>query len=281
MPGYGCLGNLTLSGRLTAQEVSIRPGGHMFLEGNADILQLSDRNKKENIEKMGSDCYEKIMNLQTYFFTYKESTERRAGFIAQEVKKHIKEAVKENQNGVHSISVVTLIPFIVQALQTQDKSLKEQGGQIVLILGALLDLLKKWKRDSGTEELEAEDSNEEGEKDNSEKEEPEEDTEKEDLSKILISPRRFFEQAKQKILLQKNGEPRSKGGTFIHLVKGRKTEKHKEKKPQEEPPLRSYQKACVKIATEDWDPQSKQPKNFCIVAPTGSGKTRIFIECVR
>lgn len=47
--------------------------------------------------------------------------------------------------------------------------------------------------------------------------------------------------------------------------------------------LRDYQKRAVDITTENWIPRQMNMhfKNFIIVAPTGSGKTAIFIECTR
>ncbi|GMH45367.1 hypothetical protein BSKO_13324 [Bryopsis sp. KO-2023] len=325
MPGYDYAGNITLAGRITAKEVSIRQDGHLFLGGNADILQLSDMNEKENIEQMGRDSYQKIMKLQTYFFSYKNSSNKRAGFIAQQVKKHIEEAVTQDENGVHYVSVGTLIPFIVQALQAQDKSIDKHEGMIMLILGALLDLLKKWEREFGGQEPESdetEDSSEGGDKDRKDsgkEESEEEDFEKEFFCKELThhdkvcclireleekdDQHKYFlklvssmdaevlwqakEAAKKSTSLKDDGTPRSKGGEFIKLVKLHKKKMEVRKtmitSPEVAVELRSYQQQAVKVATENWDPKIKQAgsKNFCYVAPTGSGKTRIFIECIR
>lgn len=46
--------------------------------------------------------------------------------------------------------------------------------------------------------------------------------------------------------------------------------------------MREYQRKAVDIAVGDWDPWTKfRNENYLFVAPTGSGKTRIFIECAR
>lgn len=48
------------------------------------------------------------------------------------------------------------------------------------------------------------------------------------------------------------------------------------------PQMREYQKRAVEIAMDGWDPWTKyKNENYLFVAPTGSGKTRIFIECSR
>lgn len=88
----------------------------------------SDARLKNNIQPLTSGLDE-IMRLQPVSFNFKESLEssnyngHNIGFIAQQVKEVIPEAVTENPDSLLAINTTTMIPVLVKAIQ----ELKEEN----------------------------------------------------------------------------------------------------------------------------------------------------------
>jgi len=91
--------------------------------------QLSDRNQKDNISPFvgGLDVVQK---LNVVNFEWKKDCElyddgkTHTGFIAQDVKKIIPDAVKEIKD-THLVQKEELIPFLVKAIQEQQEQIDE------------------------------------------------------------------------------------------------------------------------------------------------------------
>ena len=93
--------------------------------GCIQILQSSDRNKKNILHKIGD---RDISSLSVYKFTYKEDKQQKEhiGFIAQDVKKVIPEAVagKEGNMMIDYNSIVSVLLEKVKALEERIKVLE-------------------------------------------------------------------------------------------------------------------------------------------------------------
>jgi Chaperone of endosialidase len=95
---------------------------------NEILYTSSDARLKSNIQPLTSGLDE-VMRLQPVSFNFRESLEssnydgHNIGFIAQQVKEVIPEAVTENPDSLLAINTTTLIPVLVKAIQ----ELKEEN----------------------------------------------------------------------------------------------------------------------------------------------------------
>ncbi|EDR25599.1 hypothetical protein EDI_172560 [Entamoeba dispar SAW760] len=96
--------------------------GEIFAENG--FLQRSDQRYKKDIKKI-SNALEKIMLLTGRSYKYLNDKQKRFGFIAQELKEIIPEAVKEDEDGTLSIEPLALLPFIIESLKELNVQLKD------------------------------------------------------------------------------------------------------------------------------------------------------------
>jgi hypothetical protein len=120
-------GNAQIRGTLYSQTVSIGgvvPTAPLTVLGNATIqgnvsasnfITLSDRRLKEGIHPIEQGLAT-IDRLSSVYFTWSGTQRADAGFIAQEVKEVIPEAVDEQQ-GMYYVKYNTVIPHLVRAVQ--------------------------------------------------------------------------------------------------------------------------------------------------------------------
>lgn len=91
--------------------------------GNLAIVQPSDICLKEKIYDADFGLKE-VLNLRPVNFTWKSNGVKNRGFIAQEMKEVIPEAVTMNE-GIYSISTTYLIPFLVQSIKELNAKIEE------------------------------------------------------------------------------------------------------------------------------------------------------------
>jgi len=90
----------------------------------------SDRNLKDNFQDI-SEGLNLIKSLHGTYFTWKnDPSERKLGFIAQEVEAIIPELVKTNENGFKSVDYVSVIPVLVEAIKEQQKQIDELKSKL-------------------------------------------------------------------------------------------------------------------------------------------------------
>lgn len=99
-------GNLTVSGTVSA----------------ADLNSTSDRNLKDNIESIenGMDILKSIRGVS---FNWKGNGNRAYGVIAQEIEEVIPEAVTTTEAGDKYMNYLQLIPFLINAIQSQQEEI--------------------------------------------------------------------------------------------------------------------------------------------------------------
>ena len=93
--------NLTVSGTITA---------------TGDITAFSDEALKDNFQVIG-DALNKVAQLTGYTYDRKDINVRQTGLIAQQVKEILPEAVKENEDGMHSLAYGNLVGLLVEAIK--------------------------------------------------------------------------------------------------------------------------------------------------------------------
>ncbi|EKE38698.1 hypothetical protein ENUP19_0061G0116 [Entamoeba nuttalli] len=96
--------------------------GEIFAENG--FLQRSDKRSKKDIKRI-SHALDTICKITGKSFKYVNEDRIRFGFIAQELKEVIPEAVKEDEDGRLSIDPLSLLPFIVESLKELQRDLKK------------------------------------------------------------------------------------------------------------------------------------------------------------
>jgi hypothetical protein len=111
-----------------AARMSLHESGNLWIAGV--LTQASDRRLKKDIGTIDSPL-SKVMGMRGVGFNWRErefdnrkfDPDRQIGFIAQELKEVLPEAVSEGEDGYYSVSTSTVVPVLVEAM-------KEQQGQI-------------------------------------------------------------------------------------------------------------------------------------------------------
>lgn len=103
--------------------------GDLYVDGN--IISPSDINLKQNINCINDDKTNKLMNLQTNEFTFKNDPEKKIhyGFIAQEFEKEYPELVfikpDKKLNNIKAINYLEIIPLLVDKIQLMQKEIDD------------------------------------------------------------------------------------------------------------------------------------------------------------
>lgn len=123
----GALSVKLMSGGTLTERLTLTNDG--ILGGMLYVQETSDRRVKENIvEADPLDSYEKLMQVQIkdYNFIGMENTQR--GFIAQELKEIIPNAVEIVKRGdiddFHTVKTRDLVCYLIQTVQVMDKKIK-------------------------------------------------------------------------------------------------------------------------------------------------------------
>lgn len=96
------------------------------------LITESDQNIKKDIKELDS-ALENLSKIKGYEYFFKDqaaSDEAQLGLIAQEVEKTYPQAVYQNKNGTKGVRYSMLIPVLIQAINEQQKLIKEQGETI-------------------------------------------------------------------------------------------------------------------------------------------------------
>lgn len=148
-------GNVGIGGKPSEKEgVILKLGGEKggFYDGTWHIP--SDRSLKKNIRTLREYGLKEILSLNpvTYSYIKDKDEKKRVGFVAQEVREVLPEAV-EGEEGTLTLSYENISPVVVRAIQEQQEEierlkkenrvLKEQIAEIYKILGEYKEGSKK------------------------------------------------------------------------------------------------------------------------------------------
>ena len=103
--------------------------GNLYVDGS--IINPSDINLKDNIVNIDEEKTNKLLNLKSTQFTFKNDETRQIhyGFIAQEFEKEIPELIyskpDNNTTNVKAINYLEIIPLLVGKIQLMQKEIDE------------------------------------------------------------------------------------------------------------------------------------------------------------
>jgi hypothetical protein len=108
--------------------------GDLYVDGN--IISPSDINLKQNISLINEDKTNKLMNLKTKEFTFKNDSKKQIhyGFIAQDFEVEYPELVftkpDTSLNNIKAINYLEIIPLLVNKIQLMQKEIDELKDKI-------------------------------------------------------------------------------------------------------------------------------------------------------
>ncbi|MCX6185679.1 MAG: tail fiber domain-containing protein [Bacteroidetes bacterium] len=108
----------------------------------------SDERLKTNIKKiLSSTALSKILSINSYTYDYNDgilvnteekkrdlilkSGKNQIGFMAQELKDIIPEAVKQDSSGTYSVNYIMILPMLVEAMKEQQNKISELEKQLL------------------------------------------------------------------------------------------------------------------------------------------------------
>lgn len=98
------------------------------------VWTVSDRNRKEEIQKLDSGALQKVKNLNAYRYQYKETARelekknlqsKVIGLMAQELEKIIPEAVNKTSDGEYFVNYNMVTPLLVEAIKEQQQIIEK------------------------------------------------------------------------------------------------------------------------------------------------------------
>ena len=128
---YNGVGNIDIGVLTPASPLyeSVYIPGNLYVDGS--IINPSDINLKDNIITIDEDKTNKLLNLKSTQFTFKndETKQIHYGFIAQEFEKEIPELTyskpDNNNTNVKAINYLEIIPLLVNKIQIMQKEIDE------------------------------------------------------------------------------------------------------------------------------------------------------------
>ena len=109
-------------------------GGLRNNSGTFQLYDSSDRSLKENIEDTDIKGLDRINALKVRKFNWKKNGILNvAGFVAQEVENIIPEASSPMDSGLLSVSVTSMVPTLVKAIQEQQTIIESQKSLIDIL----------------------------------------------------------------------------------------------------------------------------------------------------
>lgn len=103
-----------------------------YIANNGQYFQVSDRNKKENIQKI-DNALSKIMQVSGYTYQYKlkpaeiekgEKPTVSSGVLAQEIETILPEAVQKNESGEYFVDYAAITPLLIEAIKEQNTKIQ-------------------------------------------------------------------------------------------------------------------------------------------------------------
>ena len=110
------------SGTTTGEGLYIK--GRILSTNN--VSASSDRRLKQNISRLNNADILSYIEGKTYLFGGRQT----AGFIAQDVQKHLPHLVNKESNGFFSMDYVGLIPYIVEFVKSDREKIKELEKEV-------------------------------------------------------------------------------------------------------------------------------------------------------
>ena len=111
-------------------------GGLRNVSGTFQLFDSSDRSLKENIEDTEINGLSRINALKIRKFNWKKNGILNvAGFVAQEVENVIPEASSPMDSGLLSVSVTSMVPTLVKAIQEQQNIIEDLKSRIKTLEG--------------------------------------------------------------------------------------------------------------------------------------------------
>lgn len=109
------------------------------------LYERSDKNDKENIQKVGDGYLDKVLSLNAVKYNWKsdETKLEEVGFLAQDVEKVFPEVVK-GAAGIEgkSIAYSHMVPVLVEALKEQ-QSMMDQQNELLQFLSQKVEALEE------------------------------------------------------------------------------------------------------------------------------------------
>lgn len=103
--------------------------GDIYIDGS--VIHTSDVYLKDNISSLNKDKINKLMNLQTKQFTFKDDSSKQThyGFIAQEFENEYPELVfikpDKTLKNIKAINYLEIIPLLVNKIQLMQEEINE------------------------------------------------------------------------------------------------------------------------------------------------------------
>lgn len=89
-----------------------------------DFNSVSDMVLKENIQPI-HNSFDILSRINPVSFKWKDRNETSYGVVAQDIEKVLPEIVNTNESGVKSVAYIQLIAFLIDAVNTLQKEVKE------------------------------------------------------------------------------------------------------------------------------------------------------------
>jgi hypothetical protein len=99
----------------------------------SNYITRSDISLKKDIQPLNYGILDKVLKLNPISFYWKDENmdkEKHFGFVAQEVEEVLPELVRQDSQGKKTLSYNELIPYLVRAIQEQQKEIEELKAQI-------------------------------------------------------------------------------------------------------------------------------------------------------
>jgi hypothetical protein len=109
-----------------------------YLNTSGNWISVSDKNKKENIKPLSSSL-DKLMNINGYSYSLKQSNEEKSkgikqettyGVLAQEVETVLPEIIEKNDDGEYFVSYTEFIPVLIEAIKEQQQTIEKLQEEV-------------------------------------------------------------------------------------------------------------------------------------------------------
>lgn len=103
-----------------------------YIANNGQYFQVSDQNKKENIQKI-DNALNKVSSISGYTYQYKlkpaeiekgEKPTVSSGVLAQEIQTVLPEAVQKNESGEYFVDYAAITPLLIEAIKEQNTKIQ-------------------------------------------------------------------------------------------------------------------------------------------------------------
>ncbi len=109
-----------------------------YIDTGGNFVTVSDARHKENVQPV-ENALDRLRRVEGVSYDFKREAEeiakgdaprRGTGFLAQELVKHVPEAVQIDEAGLHYVNYAAMIPVLVEALKEQQEEIDELKRQL-------------------------------------------------------------------------------------------------------------------------------------------------------